>query len=73
METQSLIPAGLQKLSALDKLRLAQELRVAVAMDPGNSKLTPEQEAELDRCLAEHEADPEGGLTWEEVLKKLGR
>ena len=33
--------------------------------------LTGEQEAELDRRLAEHEADPASAIPWEEVRRKL--
>jgi len=34
-------------------------------------KLSPEQEAELDRRWAEHLADPSSAVPWEEVRKKL--
>jgi putative addiction module component (TIGR02574 family) len=33
--------------------------------------LTDEQKAELDRRLAEHEADPDSAVPWEEVEREL--
>ena len=33
--------------------------------------LTDELKAELDRRVAEHEADPDSAIPWEEVRKKL--
>jgi putative addiction module component (TIGR02574 family) len=33
--------------------------------------LTPEQEAELDRRLAEHLANPASAISWDEVHQKL--
>lgn len=33
--------------------------------------LTPEQQAELDRRLAEHVANPDSAIPWEEVRLKL--
>jgi len=33
--------------------------------------LTPEQETELDRRLAEHIANPASAVPWEEVRRKL--
>lgn len=34
-------------------------------------ELTPELVAELDRRMAEHDADPSTAIPWEEVRKKL--
>lgn len=33
--------------------------------------LTPEQEAELDRRMADHVSEPKSAVPWEEVRRKL--
>ena len=33
--------------------------------------LTDEQKAELDRRIAEHEADPDSAIPWEQVEREL--
>lgn len=33
--------------------------------------MTDEQKAELDRRIAEHEADPDSAIPWEEVEREL--
>jgi len=62
-------------------LRLPASQRVEVAMALWESlteaereaerALTPEQEAELDRRLAEHVANPGSAIPWDEVRRKL--
>jgi putative addiction module component (TIGR02574 family) len=62
-------------------LRLPANRRVEIAMALWESlteaereaelTLTPEQEAELDRRLAEHVANPGSAIPWDEVRRKL--
>ena len=62
-------------------LRLPANRRVEIAMALWESlteaereaerALTPEQEAELDRRLAEHVANPGSAIPWDEVRRKL--
>ena len=62
-------------------LRLPANQRVEIAMALWESlteaerevelALTPEQEAELDRRLAEHVANPGSAIPWDEVRRKL--
>jgi putative addiction module component (TIGR02574 family) len=62
-------------------LRLPASQRVEIAMALWESlteaereaelALTPEQEAELDRRLAEHVANPGSAIPWDEVRRKL--
>jgi putative addiction module component (TIGR02574 family) len=62
-------------------LELPASQRIEIAMAPWESlsdaereaelALTPEQEAELDRRLSEHVANPESAIPWEEVRRKV--
>ena len=62
-------------------LRLPANQRVEIAMALWESlteaereaerALTPEQEAELDRRLAEHVANPGSAIPWDEMRRKL--
>ena len=65
--------AALLKLSAKDRIELAMALWESLTDDERESELvlTPEQEAELDRRLAEHLANPGTAIPWEDVRRKL--
>ena len=62
-------------------LRLPANERIEIAMALWDSltetereaelALTPDQEAELDRRLAEHVANPGSSIPWDEVRRKL--
>jgi len=58
------------ELSIDDRLDLAQAIWDS-ASPPADFPLTPEQEKLLDARLAEADANPEGGLTWEEVVARI--
>ena len=66
-------------LSELLKLPPGERAELAIALWESLSDtereaelaLTPDQEAELDRRLAEHLADPASAIPWEEVRRKL--
>ena len=63
----------LLKLSASDRVEIAMALWESLAESERESQLalTPEQEAELDRRLAEHIANPGSAIPWDEVRRKL--
>jgi putative addiction module component (TIGR02574 family) len=67
------VMAALLKLPASERVDLA--LALWESLDEADQQaaldLTPEQAAELDRRLAEHDADPSTAVPWEEVRKKL--
>lgn len=66
----------LMRLSASERLDLAARLRESV--DPNDATiaedlvpLSEEQMQEVRRRLAEHEADPNSAIPWEEVRERL--
>ncbi len=65
--------AELLKLSASDRIEIAMALWDSLAETEREAQLalTPEQEAELDRRLAEHIANPASAILWDEVRRKL--
>jgi putative addiction module component (TIGR02574 family) len=68
-------------LEDLLKLPPAERAEIAMALwdslEPADVEafmpLADEQKAELDRRSAEAEADPEGGIPWEQVRRDLFR
>lgn len=67
--------AELLKLSASDRIEIAMALWDSIDETGREAQhaLTPEQEAELDRRLAEHIANPASGISWHEVRRNLSR
>jgi putative addiction module component (TIGR02574 family) len=65
--------AALLRLPAKDRVDLAMALWESLtdAEREAEFVLTPEQEAELDRRLEEHLANPGSAIPWEEVRRKL--
>jgi putative addiction module component (TIGR02574 family) len=63
----------LLKLSASERIDSAMALWESLtdAEREAEFALSPEQEAELDRRLAEHVANPGSAIPWEEVRRKL--
>ena len=65
--------AELLKLPASERVEIAMALwdSLTDAEREAELALTPEQEKELDRRLAEHVANPDSAIPWEEVRRKL--
>jgi putative addiction module component (TIGR02574 family) len=70
MSKDNIIPAIL-KLSQSERVRIAQDIWDIVADVPEATILTKEQEYELDKRLAEIEADPHIGLDWKTALEEI--
>jgi putative addiction module component (TIGR02574 family) len=65
----------LRRLSVPERLQLVEDLWDSIAQDAPDEALpvTDELAAELDRRLAEHEADPASALPWEAVRERILR
>lgn len=63
----------LLKLPAAERIEIAMALWESLldAEREAQFKLTPEQEAELDRRWAEHLAEPGSAIPWETVEQEL--
>ena len=59
------------KLSVSERIQLVEDIWDSIAADPDEIALTEEQRAELDRRIAEVEADPGGGTPWSDVKARV--
>jgi len=59
------------KLPAAERLALLEELWDSLSEDDEALVLTDEQRADLERRLAEADADPTGAAPWEEVRERI--
>ena len=73
----SLKALGIDRLGVEERLALVEELWDSIAADSAAIPLTPEQRQELERRLADYEANPDEGVPWSEakasISKLLGR
>jgi putative addiction module component (TIGR02574 family) len=58
---------GIDQLSWDDRLALLEEIWESLRAQPGVTYLTDEKRCELERRLAEHEANPDDVVPWEQV------
>lgn len=65
------IMASLSSLSPAEKLQLIGELWDDLSATPSDVRLTEAQMQELDRRKAAFDANPESGMTWEEVKQSI--
>jgi putative addiction module component (TIGR02574 family) len=70
MSAETLIQEA-RKLSIAERIRIAEELWDSVSEEQADFPLTVEQREELDRRMADYEANPGAGSSWEEVRARL--
>lgn len=63
----------IDRLSAEERIQLAEELWDSLLDRPEQIPLTSAQEAELDRRLEAYRQDREPGEPWREALAKIGK
>jgi putative addiction module component (TIGR02574 family) len=66
---------SLRRLPVAERLQLVGDLWDSIAQDAPDEALpiTPELAAELDRRLAESDADPSAGVPWDQVRAEILR
>jgi putative addiction module component (TIGR02574 family) len=68
------ITATLKEITALsieDRIHLVQAIWDSIAAEQAYPDLTKAQQQEIDRRIADHEANPDNVLTWEEIKASL--
>ncbi len=65
--TATLQQPGIDRMTIAERIALAQEILDSVAAEQPRLPLSDAKRQELSRRLAEHEANPEEGVPWEEV------
>jgi putative addiction module component (TIGR02574 family) len=69
--THAALREELLKLSAAERLELIEELWDSLDEQDEALALTDAQREDLERRLAEADADPTGGSPWEEVRERI--
>ena len=72
MNKQELL-AEILSLPVEERMELVEAIWASISAAPETLPLTHWQKAELDRRLTELEADPDGGLTMENVIADIRR
>lgn len=62
---------NIQKLSASEKILLAEQLWESVRVEANKSELTDAQRQELDSRLAAFELDEQAGDSWDVVKERI--
>jgi putative addiction module component (TIGR02574 family) len=69
--TPTLEALGIDKLTVDQKIELAQAIWDSVAAEVEKAPLTEAQKREIDRRLANHQANPAAARSWEDVEAEL--
>lgn len=67
----SSLPQEIRNLPLADRIELVEQIWDSICEERTVQPLTAAQQAELDRRLALHQADPGRAVPWEEVKRRL--
>lgn len=59
------------QLSVAERIQLVEDIWDSIAAAPENVSLTEEHEAELERRLESYQANPNEGISWNDLKNKL--
>jgi putative addiction module component (TIGR02574 family) len=59
------------QLSVAERIQLVEDIWDSIATVPDAVSLTEEQEAELERRLEAYQANPNEGISWNDLKEKL--
>lgn len=59
------------QLSVAERIQLVEDIWDSIAVVPEDVPLTDEQKAELDRRLESYRANPDEGISWQDLKDKL--
>jgi putative addiction module component (TIGR02574 family) len=62
---------GIDQLGIEDRLDLVEQIWDSIAADSAAVPLTDAQRAELDRRIADHEANPDDVVSWEKAKASI--
>jgi len=62
---------GIDRLGIEERLNLVEEIWDSIAADSAAVPLTDAQRVEIDRRIADHEANPDDVVPWEEVKASI--
>ena len=68
--TAQLQSLGIDRMTITERLALLDAIWDSLSAEIEQSPLTPAQQAEVDRRLAAHAADPGAAVPWQEVEAK---
>jgi putative addiction module component (TIGR02574 family) len=73
MNSPSIDPDALNRLSLAERLHIVEELWDSIAEEAPEEALpiTPKLAAEFHPRLAEYRADPESAISWEEIRQRI--
>jgi putative addiction module component (TIGR02574 family) len=63
--------AAIQAMDIDDRVRLVAAIQESIDAEQDSFELTAKQKREIDRRIAEHEADPSSAIPWEKVSARL--